>query len=90
MDEAQFRRQLQERGNGDPRVKEFEPNLDQAMHTHDVSCMLLVTSGEFTLALKDGARTYRPGEWCELEAGTVHMERTGEEGATILLAQKQL
>ncbi len=88
MNEDQFRKQLRERGYDDAKIKEFEPNLEKDMHTHDLSAMALVVSGEFTLALESQSTTYGPGEWCELPAGTVHTERTGPKGATVLLAYK--
>ena len=44
--------------------------------------------GEFILALESESTSYTPGEWCELIAGTVHTERTGPDGATVLLAYK--
>ena len=88
MNENEFRRLVDEKGYANVREKAVEPNLDRSMHTHDTSNLVLVMSGEFTLALEDGATTYRAGEWCELAAGTLHTERTGSDGATILLAQK--
>ncbi len=88
MNEDQFKKQLQERGYSDAQIKEYGPNLDKEMHTHDLSAMALVMSGEFTLALESKSTTYGPGEWCELPAGTVHTERTGPNGATVLLAYK--
>ena len=88
MNEDQFRQQLRERGYGDAKSREYEPNLDKEMHTHDQSVMALVMSGEFTLVLERESTTYRPGEWCECPAGTVHTERTGPSGAAVLLAYK--
>lgn len=88
MNEDQFRKQLRERSYDDAQIKEFEPNLDKEMHTHDLSAMAFVMSGEFTLALESESTSYAPGEWCELPAGTVHTERTGPNGATVLLACK--
>lgn len=88
MNEEEFKKKLRDRGYGEAKIKEYEPNLDKPMHTHDVSAMALVVSGEFTLALESESTTYSPGEWCELPAGTVHTERTGPGGATILLAYK--
>jgi quercetin dioxygenase-like cupin family protein len=88
MTEDQFRRQLREQGYGEARIREFEPNLDKDMHTHDQSAMALVMRGEFTLVLIKESTTYQPGEWCELVAGTSHTERTGPSGATVLLAYK--
>ena len=88
MNEDQFRQQLRESGYGDAKVREYEPNLDKEMHTHDQSTIALVMSGEFTLVLESESMTYGPGEWCECPAGTVHTERTGPSGATVLLAHK--
>ena len=88
MNEEQFRQQLREKGYGDAKIKEFEPNLDKPMHTHELSAMAFVVSGEFILALESESTTYGPSEWCELPAGTVHTEGTGPSGATVLLAYK--
>ena len=88
MNEAQFRRQLQEQGYGEAQSVEFEPNLVNDMHTHDFSAFVLVVGGEFTLATEDGAVTHQPGETCKLAAGTLHSEQTSENGATILIGKK--
>ena len=88
MNEDEFRQLLRERGFGDAKSREYEPNLDKPMHTHELSAIGLVMSGEFIIALESGSTTYGPGEMCELEAGTVHTERTGPSGATVLLAYK--
>ena len=88
MNEEQFRRELRARGYAEPQTRDYDPDVDNEMHTHEFSAMVLVKSGEFTLALEDRVTTYGPGEWCELEAGTVHAERTGPGGASVLLARK--
>jgi quercetin dioxygenase-like cupin family protein len=88
MNEAEFRQRMQEKGYANPEVKEYAPNQDEPMHTHEVSVMAFVLDGEITLALEDGATTYAPGDWCELPAGTLHSEQIGAGGATILLAFK--
>jgi len=88
MSEEQFREQLRENGYGDGQLKEYEANLDGPLHTHDFSAMLMVVSGEFILGKESGATTYRPGETCEVPAGTRHAERTGAGGAKVLVARK--
>lgn len=88
MTEDQFKQLMQERGFTDAKTKEYEPNADEPMHTHEVSVMALVTSGELTLVLENGSTTYGSGEWCQLDAGTLHTERTGPQGASILLGHK--
>ena len=88
MNEDQFRQRLREKSYGQGEFKEYPPNTDGPMHTHDFSVMLLVVSGEFVLAHESGATTYRPGEICELAAGAKHVERSGSSGARILLGRK--
>jgi len=88
MSEEQFRQLLRDKGYGEEQFKEYPPDTDGPMHTHDFSVMLIVVNGEFMLARESGVTTYRPGEICELAAGSKHVERTGSSGARILLAKK--
>jgi len=88
MNEEQFRQSLGEKGYGEVQFKEYPPNTDGAMHAHDFSVLLLVVGGEFMLAKENGVTTYRPGEICDLAAGTKHVERSGSSGARILLGKK--
>ena len=88
MTEAEFLADLVERGYGEAQVKSYPPHTDGPLHTHDASVRLLVLEGVFTLAEADGARTFCPGEVCELAAGTRHAEQTGADGARVLLAKK--
>ena len=88
MTEEQFRQQLSDNGYGPAQIKEFAPHTDGPLHTHDFSVMLMVLEGEFTLAREDGATSYGPGECCQLAAGGMHAERTGAEGAKVMLGKK--
>ncbi len=88
MNEAQFRRQLQEQGYSEAQTLEFEPNSAIDEHTHDFSAFVFVHNGEFTLATDDGSVTYQPGETCKLAAGTLHSEQAGASGATLLVGRK--
>ncbi len=90
MLEEQFRQQLREKGYDEGQFKRFAPNTDDSMHTHDFSVMLLVVSGEFTLVQNDASTTYQPGDVCELAAGVEHTERTGAEGARVLIGKKSV
>ena len=89
MEEDEFRRRLSERGYAEPEVKAYAPGTDGPMHAHEFAVSLLVLDGEFTLARPDGTTTYRPGECCDLPAGAMHTERTGTEGARVLLGKKR-
>lgn len=88
MNEEQFRQTLRERDYGEVQFKDYPPNADGPMHTHEFSVLLLVVDGEFMLAQDDGVTTYRPGEICDLAAGSKHVERSGSSGARILLGKK--
>ena len=88
MNEEQFRQSLGERNYGEVQFKEYPPNTDGPMQTHEFSVSLLVDGGEFVLAQENGATTYRPGEICDLAAGVKHVERSGSSGARILLGKK--
>lgn len=88
MTEDQFRSQLSAAGYGEPTITSYEPNADGAFHTHDFSAMLMVTSGEFHLVLEDRTDVMTEGDWCEVPAGTVHYEKSGADGASVLAGKK--
>lgn len=88
MNEEQFRQILRARGYDEPAIMESEPGSEREMHCHDRSNLSLVLSGEFTLVQESGAKTYGPGDCCENEAGTLHTERIGLNGVTVLVAYK--
>ena len=88
MGEDEFRQQVQERGFPAPGVVTYEPHQDPALHAHEFTALVLVTSGELTLGFEDHAVTLQPGESCEVAAGTLHAERTGSSGASALLAKR--
>jgi quercetin dioxygenase-like cupin family protein len=84
MTEEQFRAGLVESGYGNVTTKRYEPNADGEFHTHAFSARLMVTEGELTLVREHGSETFGPGQWCEVPAGTVHFERSGAAGASVL------
>ena len=88
MTENEFRALCEEKGYADVKVKDFEPHSYDPAHTHERSIIGLVVSGEMTLEWENGASTYGVGDICEFEAGTVHAEKTREDGATIILGFK--
>ena len=88
MTEEEFHKILDEKGYGQAQIREWEPNLNKEMHTHDKSAMALVTQGELTLVFENSSETFCVGQCCELLAGTVHTETTGDGGAITLLAYK--
>ena len=89
MTEDEFRQRAHELGYRDIQFKDYLPNLDGPLHVHEFAVMLLVVSGEFSLALEDGATTYPRSGTCELGAEVPHAERTGAMGAKVLLGKKR-
>jgi quercetin dioxygenase-like cupin family protein len=89
MTEDELRNLAMERGYSEPTHKEFEPNLLSELHAHDFAVLGLVTRGTLRLAYQDGREdTFVTGQYCDLPSGTLHSERTNEEGATFYLAVK--
>ncbi|MEZ5701433.1 MAG: hypothetical protein R3E42_04880 [Burkholderiaceae bacterium] len=88
MNEDEFRQLAATQDIREVEFKDYPPNLDGPLHTHDFSVMLWVERGEFSLVCEDGVKVYRPGERCELAARVRHAERTGERGARVLLGKR--
>ena len=88
MNEMEFRQRAAELGYGEPQVKEYPPNATAQLHAHDFSAFVMVADGEFTLGFEDGDTTHRPGDSCEVAAGTRHAEKSGPAGATVWFAKK--
>ena len=88
MNEQEFKEKARKKGYSEPQIREWEPNLNKEMHTHDKSAMAYVTKCVLTLVYEDRSESFGVGEWCELLAGTVHTETTGADGAVTLLAYK--
>ena len=86
---TEFEMLAAERGHGDLTLKEFGPDQDPPLHTHDWSTLLLVTAGEMSLAFEDRVEHLQPGYWCEVGAGVLHSERTGPEGAIAVLVTRR-
>ena len=88
MNETEFRQRAADLGYGQAQVKEYPPNQSGELHSHDFSAFAMVAGGEFILEFDDGEVTYRPGDSCEVAAGTRHCEKTGSAGATVWFATK--
>lgn len=88
MEEAQFKKELQEQGYSEAVSVTYEPNSANDMHTHDFAAYVLILSGELTLVTGDDSATYQPGGTCKLVADTEHYERAGGSGAVILVGRK--
>ncbi len=88
MNEQEFREHIQALGYPEPQIVEFEPDKSGPLHSHDFSAIAFVLRGSVTLAFENESIFSGPGEFGEIPAGVLHDERTGPEGATVLLAAK--
>ncbi len=88
MEEEEFRKHVEIQGYAAPELREYAPNLSGELHAHEFSAILLVIRGTFSLALEKESLDCLTGEIYEVPAGVLHDERTGSNGATILLAKK--
>lgn len=88
MQESEFRGRLEKLGYGEPRLREYAPDTSGELHAHEFAAMLLVVRGRFSLAFEDQTIDLSPGDVHEVPAGRLHDERTGADGAAVLLAKK--
>ncbi len=88
MNEQEFREHARSLGYGEAQAIEFEPNQDGDFHTHDFSAIGMVTRGATTIVFETESISSGPGEFCEVKAGVLHDEKTGPDGATVLIATK--
>jgi quercetin dioxygenase-like cupin family protein len=88
--EAEFRAGLRRDGFDDEiRISKYEPCVEGgSLHAHEFSARLFVLEGAFTVRYEDGPQTYSAGQCCQLDAGTMHTECTGEAGARVLAGLK--
>ena len=88
MDEAQFKQACLNEGYGEAEPLACEPGHSNDMHTHDFSAFLFVREGEFTVVRETGKKTHLPGDTCKVDSGTLHSERIGANGASVLVGRK--
>jgi quercetin dioxygenase-like cupin family protein len=88
MDKASFEARLREQGYGEIAEREMAANVVNQGHAHDFDAQLLILDGEMAI-LRDGvAHTYRPGDTCEVPAGTAHEERVGPQGVRYIAGRR--
>ena len=85
VSEKDFRAGLRLDGFDDEiRITQYEPGVTGDLHCHEFSARVLVLDGEFTIRYEDGPQTFTAGQCCQLNAGTMHAECTGEVAARVL------
>jgi mannose-6-phosphate isomerase-like protein (cupin superfamily) len=67
---------------------QIKPGETRKPHTHDFDARLFVVDGSMTLVRGDESETFGPGEFCSLQAGTLHVEQCGAEGVRYVAARR--
>ena len=88
MNTQTFRELAEKDGYTVRREVSGDANSESAEHAHDFDAKMLVLSGDITYGIDGSNRTYRQGEIIEVIAGTVHSEKIGESGVSLLAASR--
>jgi mannose-6-phosphate isomerase-like protein (cupin superfamily) len=86
--ENDFRKQLEAEGFPNTLVWQDRPEAFYPDHTHTGPSAHIILDGEMTLTMNGTSRTYRPGDRCDVPAGTVHSARMGVRGCRYLVGEK--
>lgn len=68
--------------------REMPAGFRDPEHHHAWDARILVTAGEFTIAMGGKTRSYRAGERFEVPAGTPHAEAVGDEALRMTVARR--
>jgi quercetin dioxygenase-like cupin family protein len=87
MDQAEFEAGLRQE-SCEVREGEIEPHRHREAHAHDFDARILVLHGSVTLVFGAERVTYRPGDSCNVPAGTMHEEHTEADGARYVAGRR--
>ena len=89
MERAEFEADLRSEGY-ELREGEIEPNTHRGSHAHEFDARLFVLEGSLTLVFGAERCTYRPGDSCNVPAGTMHEEHTEGDGVRYLAGRRSV
>ncbi|MBV8169166.1 MAG: cupin domain-containing protein [Alphaproteobacteria bacterium] len=87
MDRASFESALR-RDGFECREGSIAPNEVRPAHAHDWDARLFILEGEITLVIDGERHAYRPGDSCDVPAGTRHEEHIGTAGVRYLAGRR--
>ena len=87
MDRDTFEKTLIEQGYT-PMQRELDADLSVDEHDHAWDTMGLVLRGSFAVVSADRTQDCGPGDVFDLGAGILHTERTGPDGAELLVGRR--
>ena len=87
MDRDYFEQRLKADGY-EPVERHMDANHFNPEHVHEFDARVMLLDGEMTITRPSGAQTFRPGDVCEMAAGTPHSEQCGPSGAHYLAGRR--
>ena len=87
MNRTEFEADLRREGY-ELREGKIDPNVHRDAHAHDFDARLFVLDGSVTLVFGSDRVTYRPGDSCDVPAGTMHEEHTEADGVRFLAGRR--
>ena len=87
MNRTEFEADLRREGY-ELREGKIDPNAHRVAHAHDFDARLFVLEGSVTLVFGSDRVTYRPGDSCDVPAGTMHEEHTEADGVGFLAGRR--
>ena len=87
MNRTEFEADLRREGY-ELREGKIDPNVHRDAHAHDFDARLFVLEGSVTLVFGSDRVTYRPGDSCNVPAGTMHEEHTEADGVRFLAGRR--
>ncbi len=88
MDEKQLAAKLGVEGFSHTYTWQDGPGAHYPDHTHLLETAHVILTGEMTLVIGGRATIYRPGDRCDVPAGTVHSACMGPEGCRYLIGER--
>jgi hypothetical protein len=85
---VEFERSAKALGYTEVIARDWQPGLVVAEHSHPFDARALVVAGEMWLTVAGETQHLGVGDRFELQHGTPHSERYGEEGATYWVARR--
>ena len=86
MTEDEFRLFAEKRGYTAPESKTQPPNAFFDQHAHNGDLIAFIQDREFIVETDKNRKSFKVGELCIVEAGLVHTDSVGRDGAKYLMA----
>ena len=86
MTEDEFRLFAKKEGYTAPEFKTQPPNAFFDQHAHKDDLIAFIQDGEFIVETDKNRKSFKTGELCIVEAGLVHTDCVGRDGAKYLMA----